>query len=58
MLVATHELEEAVRLADRIVMLRHGRIAAVRDPGEGGISAGELEEEFFGAPGINAWEAD
>ncbi len=47
-LVATHELEEATRLADRIVMLRDGRIAAVRELEEGKVRAGELEEEFFG----------
>jgi ABC-2 type transport system ATP-binding protein len=50
-LLTTHELEEAERLADRVVIIDHGRVAADGTPAElrsaGGGGDGEVR---FGAP--------
>jgi ABC-2 type transport system ATP-binding protein len=48
-LLTTHELEEAERLADRIVIIDHGRIVAQGSPGEL-MRAGAGREIRFGAP--------
>ena len=48
-LIATHDLAEAARLADRIVFLARGRTKATKvlQPGDGASST-SLEREFFG----------
>jgi ABC-2 type transport system ATP-binding protein len=48
-LLTTHELEEAERLADRIVIIDHGRVVAEGSPAEL-MRAGRGHEIRFGAP--------
>lgn len=51
-LIATHDLGETARLADRIVLLENGRTKAAKTLAEsGGVSGEGLEREFFGANG-------
>ena len=47
-LLTTHELEEAERLADRVVIVDHGRVVAAGTPAE--LMASDGEEIRFGAP--------
>ncbi len=47
-LLTTHELEEAERLADRVVIIDHGRVVAAGTPAEL-MSSGGGEEIRFGA---------
>ena len=47
-LVATHDLGETARLADKIVLLENGRTKAARPLG-GAVSGEGLEKELFGA---------
>jgi len=49
-LLTTHYLEEAERLADRVVIIDHGRLVADGTPAEL-VSAGGGREIRFGAPG-------
>jgi ABC-2 type transport system ATP-binding protein len=48
-LLTTHDLEEAEKLADRVVIVDHGRVLASGSPEEL-TSAGQREEIRFGAP--------
>ena len=48
-LLTTHELEEAQRLADRIVIIDHGRVVASGTPAEL-MQSGDRTEIRFGAP--------
>ncbi|MEJ7585113.1 MAG: ABC transporter ATP-binding protein [Acidimicrobiales bacterium] len=48
-LVTTHDLEEAEKIADRVVIMDRGKIAARGTPGEL-MSSGGNEEIRFGAP--------
>ena len=47
-LLTTHELEEAERSADRVVIVDHGRVVAAGTPAE--LMASDGEEIRFGAP--------
>ena len=47
--LTTHELEEAERLADRIIIIDHGRLVAQGTPAEL-MKAGAGKEIRFGAP--------
>jgi len=47
--LSTHELEEAERLADRVVIVDHGRVVAVGTPGEL-VRSMRSDEIRFGAP--------
>ncbi|HUP84704.1 MAG TPA: ABC transporter ATP-binding protein [Acidimicrobiales bacterium] len=49
-LLTTHELEEAERLADRVVIIDHGRVVADGTPAELRSSGGARDEIRFGAP--------
>ena len=50
-LLTTHELEEAERLADRVVIIDHGRVVADGTPSElRSMSGGAAESVRFGAP--------
>ncbi|MDA8355928.1 MAG: ABC transporter ATP-binding protein [Actinomycetota bacterium] len=52
-LLTTHELSEAERMADRVVILRHGQVVAEGTPA--GLAAGGQEIVRFGAPaGLDA----
>jgi ABC-2 type transport system ATP-binding protein len=48
-LLTTHDLEEAEKLADRVVIVDHGRVLASGTPEEL-MSAGQRDEIRFGAP--------
>jgi ABC-2 type transport system ATP-binding protein len=48
-LLTTHELEEAERLADQVVIIDHGRVVAAGTPAEL-MASGGGEEIRFGAP--------
>lgn len=45
-LISSHHLDELQRLADRVIMLDHGRLVGEWDATEGGHEAGALEERF------------
>ena len=50
-LLTTHELEEAERLADRVVIIDHGRVVADGTPAElRSLAGGAAEVVRFGAP--------
>ncbi|MDQ3353807.1 MAG: ABC transporter ATP-binding protein [Actinomycetota bacterium] len=48
--LTTHELEEAERLADRVVIVDRGRVVAAGTPAELTTSEGPSQEIRFGAP--------
>lgn len=48
-LLTTHELDEAERLSDRVLILRHGRVVAEGAPGQLAAALGS-EQLRFGAP--------
>jgi ABC-2 type transport system ATP-binding protein len=48
-LLTTHDLDEAERLADRVVIVDHGRVVAEGTPAEL-VRAGDRTEFAFGAP--------
>ena len=52
-LLATHELDEAARLADRVVIVDHGRVVAAGTPAELMGSGGGADIRFGAAPGID-----
>lgn len=52
-LLTTHELEEAARLADRVVILDHGRVVATGTPAELMASGGGSDIRFGAPPGID-----
>jgi ABC-2 type transport system ATP-binding protein len=52
-LLATHELDEAARLADRVVIVDHGRVVAAGTPEELMASGGGTEIRFAAPPGID-----
>lgn len=47
--VTTHDLDEAARLADHVVIIDHGRVVAVGSPAEL-MSSGPSDHLLFGAP--------
>ncbi|MGH9109112.1 MAG: ABC transporter ATP-binding protein [Acidimicrobiales bacterium] len=49
-LLTTHELGEAEKLADRVVIVRHGKKVAEGSPAELAAGAGGAAEVTFGAP--------
>lgn len=53
-LVTTHELEEAERSADRVVILDHGRVVAAGTTAELMRSGGGDEVRFGAPPGLDA----
>jgi ABC-2 type transport system ATP-binding protein len=55
-LLTTHELEEAERLADNVVIVDHGRLVASGTPAELMSSGGGEEIRFGGPPAIDARE--
>jgi ABC-2 type transport system ATP-binding protein len=55
-LLTTHELEEAARLADRVVIVDHGRVAAEGTPAELMSSGGGTDIRFGAPPGIDVEE--
>ncbi|HZQ59041.1 MAG TPA: ABC transporter ATP-binding protein [Acidimicrobiales bacterium] len=52
-LLATHELDEASRLADQVVIVDHGRVAAAGTPAELMGSGGASDLRFGAQPGID-----
>ncbi|MGH9087000.1 MAG: ABC transporter ATP-binding protein, partial [Acidimicrobiales bacterium] len=50
-LLTTHELGEAEKLADRVLILHHGRVVAEGTPAELAAAADGAAEVTFGAPG-------
>jgi ABC-2 type transport system ATP-binding protein len=52
-LLTTHELEEAERLADRIIIIDHGRLVAQGTPAELMKAGGGKEIRFGAPPGID-----
>jgi ABC-2 type transport system ATP-binding protein len=52
-LLATHELDEAARLADRVVIVDRGRVAAAGTPAELTATGGGSDIRFGAAPGID-----
>jgi ABC-2 type transport system ATP-binding protein len=48
-LLTTHDLDEAQRLADRVLIIDHGRLLAAGTPAEL-MQAGQTDEVRFGAP--------
>ncbi len=53
-LLTTHELEEAERLADRVVIIDHGRVVAEGTPAELMTQGGGREIRFGAPPGLDA----
>jgi ABC-2 type transport system ATP-binding protein len=51
--VTTHELGEAERLADRVVIVRDGRVLAQGSPEELAISGGRPSVRFVSRPGLD-----
>ena len=54
-LLATHELDEAARLADRVVIVDHGKVVAAGTPGELMASGGGTDIRFAAPPGIDIY---
>jgi ABC-2 type transport system ATP-binding protein len=52
-LLTTHELDEAARLADRVVIVDHGRVVAAGTPAELSGSGGGTDIRFGAPPGID-----
>jgi ABC-2 type transport system ATP-binding protein len=52
-LLSTHELPEAERLADRVVIVHHGRLAAQGSPAELARAVGDDEITFAGPAGLD-----
>jgi ABC-2 type transport system ATP-binding protein len=53
-LLTTHDLEEAERIADRIVIIDHGRVVAEGSPAELMAAGGGREIHFGAPPGLDA----
>jgi ABC-2 type transport system ATP-binding protein len=52
--VTTHDLEEAEHLADRVVIIDHGRVVALGSPAELKASGADDELRFGAPPGLDA----
>jgi ABC-2 type transport system ATP-binding protein len=52
-LLATHELEEAERLADRVIVVDHGRVVGAGTPAELRASAGLRQIRFRAPAGLD-----
>jgi ABC-2 type transport system ATP-binding protein len=54
-LLTTHELDEAARLADRVVIVDHGKVVAAGTPAELMSSGGGRDIRFAAPPGIDVY---
>jgi ABC-2 type transport system ATP-binding protein len=52
-ILTTHELTEAERLADRIVIIERGRVVAAGTPGDLAAQAGDPTVTFGAPPGLD-----